>query len=112
MAWAREKITQLSNTLRREQNSEMRQQWQTNITAIALEHHIVSQFTSLIAVDEQVSKSQHETSKDKPIRHNAPAGSAMLAGNLPQTASDMPLHIALGLLLMGLALCARAKQSI
>ena len=112
VAWAREKITQLSNTLRREQNSEMRQQWQTNITAIALEHHIVSQFTSLIAVDEQVSKSQHETSKDKPIRHNAPAGSAMLAGNLPQTASDMPLHIALGLLLMGLALCARAKQSI
>ncbi|WP_339768148.1 marine proteobacterial sortase target protein [uncultured Paraglaciecola sp.] len=110
VAWARQKITQLSNTLRREQNQEMRQKWQKSITDLALEHHIVSQFTSLIAIDEQISRPKNETSKNKPIQHNLPAGSTMMAGNLPQTASNMPLHITLGLLLIGGALCARSKQ--
>ncbi len=123
VAWAREKIAQLSHTLRRERNSDMRpmmrKKWQDSITNIALEHHIVSQFTSLIAVDEkpptpQDVKPEHENSKDTPINHNAPAGLAMaglqMVGQLPQTATNTPLHITLGLLLLGIALCARQKR--
>ncbi|WP_166422064.1 marine proteobacterial sortase target protein [Paraglaciecola sp. 20A4] len=110
VAWARQKITQLSNTLRRETDQDMRQKWQDSITQLALKHHIVSQFTSLVAIDEKISKPTNETSKDQPVHHNISAGSTMLAGNLPQTASNMPLQITLGLLLIGGALCARSKK--
>ena len=120
VAWAREKIEQLSHTLRRERDNTMRQTWQHSITEIALEHHMVSQFTSLIAVDEQVTNSkdakpEHENSKNKPINHNAPAGLAMagvqIRGQLPQTATNTPLHITLGFMLLGIAFYARRKQS-
>ncbi|QHJ12755.1 hypothetical protein FX988_03013 [Paraglaciecola mesophila] len=118
VAWAREKIEQLSHTLRRERDSTMRQTWRQSITEIALEHHMVSQFTSLIAVDEQEANSKdtkpdHENSKNKPINHNAPAGLAMagvqMHGKLPQTATNIQLSITLGLLLFGAALAARRR---
>ncbi|WP_158966063.1 marine proteobacterial sortase target protein [Paraglaciecola sp. L3A3] len=112
--WAREKIAQLSRDKRRArmtpQHSELAdKEYQQLITQTALNHHLVSQYTSLVAVDVTPSKPENIKSKNRKVANNLPAGTKnkpkMYIGSLPKTATNAQLNIIIGLILIGLSIC-------
>jgi Ca-activated chloride channel family protein len=114
--WASEKIAQLSRDKRNiafdgpdaqfespsshsktsDQQKSAKQRIVQEITATALEHHIVSQYTSLVAVDILPSKSRD---LDRYAQNNK-ALQSQHAFALPQTATNAQLNIMIGVLLM------------
>jgi len=68
----------------------------TEIVNVALEHHLVSKFTSLVAVDKTPVRPDTEPLQTKAIAGNLPAGSKM--GQLPQTATSAMLQLLFGFL--------------
>ncbi|MBF7075073.1 VWA domain-containing protein [Glaciecola sp. MH2013] len=119
--WAREKIAQLSRDKRKLEVQPVESKEQidslvTEITQTALAHHIVSQYTSLVAVDTE------QTAPEKNIQ-NQQSQEAMLAeaelkraqlaiaqahglsqqGLLPQTATRAQLNMLIALLLLTMA---------
>ena len=106
--WARQKITQLSRDLRTitmdSSDADRAKDIQQSITDIALTHHLVSQFTSLVAVDISPSKPAHLMSVDTLVKNRAPLNNPLL-GQLPQTATTADLQMLVGLILLGIALC-------
>jgi Ca-activated chloride channel family protein len=112
--WAREKISQLSRDKRRANmrpNSSAAEQdeYKAQITATALTHHLVSQYTSLVAVDVTPTRPVETSSKNQKVVNSLPKGTAnQLAqpqGRLPQTATSAQLKIMTGFILIGLAIC-------
>ena len=107
--WARHKISQLSRDQRKalmdnsgdSQTDYFRQQ----ITQTAMQHHLVSQYTSLIAVDMTPSKPQDAVALNLPAMGRTASGNVL--AQLPQTATPAELNLFLGLLLLGSALCWR-----
>ncbi|MFT5542206.1 MAG: Ca-activated chloride channel family protein [Glaciecola sp.] len=89
--WAREKIAQLTRDKRNKKNDD--NEIIQEITATALEHHMVSEYTSLIAVD--LLPSADETAALEQNKY---------ASKLPQTATNAQLSIFVGLLLFLLGL--------
>jgi Ca-activated chloride channel family protein len=76
------------------------------VVATALEHHLVSPYTSLVAVDQTPARSAATALERRQIANAVPAG-AQWAVALPQTATPAPLLRALGwLVLLGAALSA------
>jgi Ca-activated chloride channel homolog len=108
--WARQKITQLSRDLRTigmdNRDVERGKVIQQHITDTALSHHLVSQFTSLVAVDITPSKPANLVSVDTQVKNRAPLNNPLL-GQLPQTATTADLQILIGLILLGIAVCNR-----
>lgn len=112
--WARKKIKQLTRDKRRAQmqvinSQEVQSKYQTQITKTALEHHIVSQYTSLIAVDVTPTKpitEQQYSQKQTDLSAKAKQNQAVkLLGSLPQTATSAELKMIMGLFIIGLAIC-------
>ncbi|MFA3791492.1 marine proteobacterial sortase target protein [Aliiglaciecola sp. SL4] len=98
--WARRKIAQLGRDKRLDQDyDEMNKQ----IEEVAMTHHIVSEMTSLVAVD--VTPSAQASSKDAQLKSHLPKGQKHAIGSLPQTATPAQLQWMLALLLMGMGLC-------
>lgn len=95
--WARRKIEDLMDmSTLGTPDAEIRAQ----VVPLALEHGLVSRYTSLVAIDSV-------RSADGPARQVAvglalPAGNDMF-GNLPQTATPGPICLLLGVLSLGLA---------
>ena len=100
--WARNKIHSLEQQKSRGASPEKIRQ---AITELGLRHHIVTAHTSLVAVDKTPSRPADTPSRDAAVPNKMPHGWAMRApgGRLPQTATAAPLHLLLGLLLLGLA---------
>jgi Ca-activated chloride channel homolog len=104
--WARQKIEGLMDKYRTQgQPDKVKQE----ITDLAMEHHLVSKFTSLVAVDKTPVRPKTEGLKSKNIATNRPAGWAMKI--LPQTATPAMLQILLGLLSLISALLLRRRQA-
>lgn len=120
--WARQKIAQLTRDKRRasmlrrdsEASSQViQQEYKTRITNTALDHHLVSQYTSLVAVDVTPSKPIELNSQNMQFANSIPKGSVVNAtgrtgkflGKLPQTATLAQLKIMSGLILIGLFIC-------
>ena len=110
--WAREKISQLS----RDQRSAMRDHmpeaqldyYRQQITRTALDHHLVSAYTSLVAVDISPSKPAQLSASQQQVANRLPKGSRLSPlAQLPATATHAPLQLLLGVLLTGVALCLR-----
>jgi len=96
--WAREKIAALMNSLQDGANKDDVKQ---AVTRTALKHHLVSKYTSLVAVDVTPSRPKQETLNSKKIKTPLPAGSTMAKQvNLPQTATNSRWHSLLGLLFL------------
>ena len=70
------------------------------IVELALAHHLVSQYTSLVAVDHTPSGVPPEICETRPVPVNLPLG---WGGSLPGTASPAPLEIMIGMLLLAVA---------
>jgi Ca-activated chloride channel family protein len=96
--WARETIHALTERLAR---SADQASLTSRIVEIALRHHLVSRFTSLVAVDVTPSRAVTEPLHTKPVPTNLPHGQDYehIFG-LPQTGTSASLHLAIG----GLAL--------
>jgi Ca-activated chloride channel family protein len=99
--WARQKIEAL---LDRDgalaENSADRQQ----VLALALANHLLTPLTSLVAVDHTPAGVDPTTCNTTAVPVNLPAGWGGIEGTLPQTATPGPLWIAIGALLLLLAL--------
>ena len=92
--WARRKIEALSDS-----ETDVRPQ----IVTLALTHHLVSQYTSLVAVDHTPTGVAPESCESRPVPVNLPAGWGALDGSLPATASPAPLHMLIGIVLLAIA---------
>ena len=97
--WAREKIAYLMDRLREGDSQDVIKK---GITDLAIEHHLVSQYTSLVAVDVTPSRPVDETLSSKAVKVNLPAGwqHDKVFASLPQTATDSVWDMLLGFLLI------------
>jgi len=79
---------------------------QTEITNVALQHHLVSRYTSLVAVDITPTRPSEESLFTGPMPLNHPAGyhQKQLLGRLASTATSAPMHFIVGAILLLLAL--------
>jgi Ca-activated chloride channel family protein len=112
--WAREKIAQLTRDKRRARNQNNssaagQDHYKNQITETALNHHLVSQYTSLVAVDVTPTRPVEIGSKSRKVANSVPKGTSnkqvRAQGHLPQTATSAPLKLILGLILIGLTIC-------
>ena len=122
IAWARNKIASLMDQHRTAQLESDKQAIQSDITHTALRHHLVSRYTSLVAVDVTPSNTEGLLYQEK-MKNNLPHGwtrstqnkDVMLAQiRLPQTAttSRQNMLFALLLLIMALGLMLLKKHTL
>jgi len=97
--WARNKIAGLMDE--RWQNPEA-DSIQDEIVATALKFHLVSRFTSLVAVDVTPERTREAILESRPLPVNLPAGWVYekVFGGMPATATGSYLSIVVGLLLL------------
>ena len=112
--WAREKISQLTRDKRRasmrtNNTATSQDEYKFRITETAIAHHLVSQYTSLVAVDVTPARAVAIQSKNRKVTNSLPKGTSnhlvQSQGNFPQTATTASLKIIIGLMLIGLSLC-------
>ena len=99
--WARNKIQSLNQKRSYGADPEEIKQ---KITALGLKHHIVTQHTSLVAVELTPSKPNGIISKDKAIPVKKPHGWDM---QIPQGATSAKMNLILGVLLLLIGLMIR-----
>ena len=99
--WARDKIAYLMDRL---QDGTAKDVIRKGVLDLALEHHLVSKYTSLVAVDVTPSRPLTESVEKKALQVNLPAGweHGKVFGSLPQTATDSVWDLLLGSMLIGL----------
>lgn len=97
--WARRKIEALMDTLSEGAGEE---KVRPEVVAVALQHHLVSKYTSLVAVDVTPTTPQGTDTPTHKIPANLPNGWKYdkVFGTLPQTATPGPLYLLLGLALI------------
>ena len=101
--WARWKIESLSDGMDAgAENSAEKQK----IIELALAHHLVTQFTSLVAVDKTPAGTPVEACQVQAVPVNLPEGWGGLEGTLPSTATAAQLMLLLGMALIALAVTA------
>jgi Ca-activated chloride channel family protein len=100
--WARKKISSLIDSLHDGANPETVRQ---EVTELALAHHLVSKYTSLVAVDVTPSRPAKESLNPSAMPVNLPDGwnYESVFGTLPQTATPAQLNLMLGMLALSLA---------
>ncbi len=96
--WAREKIAYLMDRLRDGVSVDVIRK---GVTDLALEHHLVSRYTSLVAVDVNPARNASEKLVTRANKVNLPAGwqHSKVFANLPQTANGSYRDQLLGMLL-------------
>ncbi|HEY7922146.1 MAG TPA: marine proteobacterial sortase target protein, partial [Vicinamibacteria bacterium] len=94
--WARRKIESLTDSLHEGADAE---QVRKQVVELGLEHHLVTQHTSLVAVDLTPSRPDAATLQTSAVPTNLPHGWTYEGvGQLPQTATPAPLHALAALL--------------
>jgi Ca-activated chloride channel family protein len=94
-----------------------------SITNLALDYHLVSKFTSLVAVDIPISRPEGEALVSKPVVKKAKALKQVAAQEIadlqlsrilitPQTATNSQLWMIVGVLLMFVALVFRRRRTL
>ena len=97
--WAREKISNLMDALR---GGAPEEEVRPGVLALALDHHLVSKYTSLVAVDRTPARVRDELLKSAGMPTNLPEGWSYDAvyGELPRGATDARFNLLAGLLLL------------
>ncbi len=108
VSWARAKIDALMDAGRQgAPQSEIR----AAVLDVALAHHLVSKYTSLVAVDVTVSKPVDTAAIQTSLPHNVPEGLTFVGG-MPRTATPAPLLIVIGFCALFLALAIAALRGL
>src|SRR5262249_58467365 len=104
--WARKKIGSLMDRLREGAD---REEVRSAVVDVALRHHLVSAYTSLVAVDVTPTRPDGTPVDTGIVPTNLPAGAEdeKIFGGLPRTATPGPLYVALGLACLGLGRAGR-----
>jgi Ca-activated chloride channel family protein len=114
--WARKKIAALMDKMSQKQNTEGDEagDLRKNIIETALTHHLVSKYTSLIAVDVTPARIKEALIKSHALPVNLPEGwdHKKVFGQLPATATNAPFAFLSGLLMLfaALFLCLTRKH--
>lgn len=97
--WARNKIAALMDSMH---DGADKKQVRDEVVKVALNHHLVSQYTSLVAVDITPTRPQAENINSHNIPVNLPHGQNFqkIFGRLPQTATTAEINILTGIILM------------
>lgn len=95
LLWARGQIGALAQA----EDSSNRTRTAQQITALAMKYHLVSKYTSLVAVDVTPVNPDAQHSANADIPSNTPAG-WQPAGKMPQTATNSRLLLLLGALML------------
>ncbi len=100
--WARSKIAALMDSLHEGAD---KNKVREDVVKLALNHHLVSQYTSLVAVDIKPTRPAHESLSSKNMPVNLPHGQQYqkIFGRLPQTATPAELNMLTGIILLMLA---------
>jgi Ca-activated chloride channel family protein len=101
--WARRKIAGLMDEYRQMYSGEERDDIQEKITNLALDYHLVSRFTSLVAVDTSPSRPGEEQLVSKAVIKKVKA---------PQTATNSSLWMIIGLLLIFFAFVFHRRRAV
>ncbi len=108
--WGRRRIAELMTLLQDAEKDEARQALRQQVVATGLAHHLVSQYTSLVAVEVTPARQQNELLKRHSLETNLPSGwSHQHVFGLPQTATPARLHLLAGSFLLLLASLIRWK---
>ncbi len=116
--WARKKITALMDQMRqsRQRKGQEVDALRNTIVETALKHHLVSKYTSLIAVDVTPARDRETLLKSHAMPVNLPAGwdHKKVFGHLPATATNAPFAFLSGLLMLfaGLLLLLSQKKHV
>jgi Ca-activated chloride channel family protein len=109
--WARRKIAHLMDTL---SEGADRNQVSTEVAALGIRHHLVTRWTSLVAVDITPTAPVDAKLKTSAVPGHLPKGAdaARMLGRLPQGATPFPLLLCLGtgMLLIGCSLLGLAHR--
>lgn len=108
--WARKKIR---NIMGSQSYGIEEKDIQQQVLATALSHHLISKYTSLVAVEQQISRPSSSDLKQSPIKLNLPAGwqpNKIFAGTA-RTATPAQMQIIVGLFLLLIALYILWKNS-
>ena len=97
--WARRMI---ADWMARRSLGEDADRVRSEVLEIALDHHLVSAYTSLVAVDKIPVRSAEDALHSKAVAGHLPKGwnQSKLSGSMPQTATPSQLLIYLGLLIL------------
>lgn len=102
--WGRNQIESLMDQYRFSRDQHSRDRIRSTVTDIALRHHLVSAFTSLVAVEKTASRPAEAQSREHTLANNSPHGTRF---GLSATATSSELSLLAGLLLMLAALFLR-----
>lgn len=103
--WARKKVSHLMDELYAGKLNE--ENVKPTIIELGIKHHLMTKFTSFVAVEKKPSKPKGTISKNKNIANLMPKGSVMPA---PQTATAASLYGLIGIMLLLLAGLLRKQQ--
>ncbi len=111
VAWARAKIATFSELYHAAENENLKAYFKHRIVDVAYRHHLVSRYTSLVAVDVTPVNQSGVLYSDR-MKTARPHGwfsrqkKQLMTAQiyLPQTATPAPLHLVLAMLLLALAL--------
>ncbi|MGD8884450.1 MAG: marine proteobacterial sortase target protein [Gammaproteobacteria bacterium] len=103
--WARAKIKTLMDSLR---TGAKKDDVRSAVINVALKHHLVSKYTSMVAVEKTPSRPRWDPLDKRGVPNNLPHGSTMgqVVGSFARTATDAQLKILIGLLLLTFSLLA------
>ncbi|HZF15959.1 MAG TPA: marine proteobacterial sortase target protein [Steroidobacteraceae bacterium] len=108
--WARNKIESLLDAMR---DGAPEDETRTQVIEIALAHHLVTKYTSLVAIDPMPVRPLNTPLKAGTVPTNLPAGWVFEPqwGELPRGATDSRLNLLLGTLLLGAGfMCLRLPR--
>jgi len=101
--WARARIAELSDIERRSDDVDS---VRAAIVETALQHHLVSKYTSLVAIDKTPARPAGEPLQGDAVPNLLPYGqSANAIYGFPATATNAPWHRLIGLMALFLAGC-------
>jgi Ca-activated chloride channel family protein len=101
--WARNKIRSLMNQKRKQSKSKLdHKKIRDEIVDLALKHHLVSKYTSLVAVDVTPTRPLNTSSSDAAMKVRLSQGwdHKQVFGKMPQTATPAQLQIYTGTMLL------------
>lgn len=107
--WARKKIRNLMDSLALGATPK---ETREKVLKVALSHHLVSKYSSLVAVDKEPVRPVTETLRKSPLATSLPAGwqARKIFGGTAQTATPAGMRILFGLCLLALALLLQLSR--
>ena len=119
MHWARQKIAQImdqqttSTQLSQQEQSGKQAELRKAVIDLALRHHLVSQYSSLVAVETVPARPEHQPLLSHAMKNNLPHGMQYEAVfGWPQTATPNRLFLLLGMIMIGIAWLWSRQQAI